>query len=63
MALNKTDLLTTSDPADRHIIAPAMSMENDAVFVSALRGDGIEDLLRSIDLHLVSTELPLTAAL
>ena len=63
MALNKTDLLSTSDLADRHILAPDMSAENDAVFVSALRGDGIEDLLRSIDFHLASTELPLTAAL
>ena len=63
MALNKTDLLSALDLADRHILAPAMSEENDAVFVSALRGDGIEDLLQSIDFHLASTELPLTAAL
>ena len=63
MALNKTDLLATSGPADQRALASAMSAENDAVFVSALRGNGIEDLLQSIDLQLVETELPLTAAL
>ena len=63
MALNKTDLLSASDLPDHRAVAPAMSAENDAVFVSALRGDGIEDLLQSIDFHLASTELPLTAAL
>ena len=63
MALNKTDLLSAPDLPDHRAVAPAMSAENDAVFVSALRGDGIEDLLRSIDFHLASTELTLTAAL
>ena len=63
MALNKTDLLSTSDLADRPSFAPAMSADGDAVFVSALNGEGIEDLLRSIDLHLVPTVQPLTVAL
>ena len=52
MALNKADLLPQSDEGRMEYLEPVESGPNDAVLVSALTGEGIGDLLETIESEL-----------
>ena len=66
MALNKSDLLPPESPDEQRIerLAPRDAESSDnTVLVSALTGDGVDDLLHAIQSGLASAESPLQAAI
>ena len=66
MALNKSDLLPPESPDEQRIerLAPRDAGSSDnSVLVSALTGDGVDDLLEAIQSSLASADSPLQAAI
>jgi len=52
VALNKIDRLDRSDPDDAQMLAQAIADNPRAVLISALRGEGLEQLLEAVDMTL-----------